>query len=99
MALVIDPAGNEIRALERTTNWRGKRVLELGCGDGRLTLRLAALGASKIHALDPDRELIREARRNLPKRYAGRIEYRVGQAEKLTHASNAIDIVLFSWSL
>lgn len=99
MALLIDPAGNEIRALERAANWRGKRVLEAGCGDGRLTLRIAALGAGEIHAVDPDRELIREARRNLPKRYAGRIEYRVGQAEKLTHASNAFDIVLFSWVL
>jgi 2-polyprenyl-3-methyl-5-hydroxy-6-metoxy-1,4-benzoquinol methylase len=41
MPLRIDPEQNEIRALKSAANWRGKEVLEVGCGNGRLTLRLA----------------------------------------------------------
>jgi len=74
-------------------------VLEIGSGNGRVTLRLAALGAGKIHALDPDAELIESARQTLPKRYARRIEYHVAHAEQLSFPSNSFDIVLSSWAL
>ena len=45
MSIIIDPEGKEIAALRRLAHWGGVRVLEFGCGDGRLTLRLASLGA------------------------------------------------------
>ena len=99
MALVYDPQGNEIRALQRVTNWRGKQVLEVGCGDGRLTLRLAKFNPEKIIAFDPDRKLISTARKNLPKQYEERIEYRVGNAEHVKGSANLFDIVVFSWML
>ena len=99
MALVIDPARNEVRALEQVAQWRGKRVLELGCGSGRLTLRLAQLGAAQIDALDPDTKLIDTARKNLPKRYAHRIAYRAGEAERVGHLATSFDLVVFSWAL
>lgn len=99
MPLVIDPAKVEIKALKQAAAWRGKRVLELGCGDGRLTLRLASLGPSRIHALDPDPHDIRLARRNLPSKLTGLIHYAVGQAEHLRQPDGAFDIVVFSWAL
>ncbi len=99
MALVMDPAGAEIQALKGITNWRGKRVFEVGCGDGRLTLRLAGFNPEKIIALDPDPKLVRTARKNLPEKYKSRIEYRVGTAEHVKHKSDKFDIVVFSWVL
>lgn len=45
MAIKVDPEQNEVRALERVTHWCRKDVIEIGCGDGRLTLHLAWLGA------------------------------------------------------
>ncbi len=43
------PDGMEIRLIERFTTLRGQRILEVGCGDGRLTFqyaqRLPARGA------------------------------------------------------
>ena len=99
MALVIDPAGNEVRALEQVTQWRGKRVLELGCGSGRLTLRLARLGAASIDAWDRDTTLIDAARKILPKSYAHRIAYHAGEAERVEHQANTFDLVVFSWAL
>jgi ubiquinone/menaquinone biosynthesis C-methylase UbiE len=98
MAIHVDPEGREIRALERVAEWRRKRVLEIGCGSGRLTLRLAALGAS-VHALDPDPKAVRLARRNLPARYAARVRYRVGDAAQLKLPDASFDIAIFSWSL
>jgi len=98
MPLRIDPEQNEVRALQRVADWRRKRVLEVGCGDGRLTLRLARLGAV-VHAIDPDAKLIRAARRNLPRRFASRIRYRVGTAEQLKHPNESFDLVVFAWVL
>jgi ubiquinone/menaquinone biosynthesis C-methylase UbiE len=95
----MDPAGDEIRALKRITNWRGKRVLEVGCGNGRLTLRLAKFGIEKLIAFDPDPQSIRTARRELPEEYKDRIVYQVGNAEHVRQKANEFDIVVFSWVL
>ena len=99
MALVMDPAGDEIRALARVIDWRDQHVLEVGCGDGRLTLRLANLGAAEIVAFDPDPTLIRTARRNLPQRLRPRIHYHVGHAEHVRQRAKRFEVVVFSWVL
>jgi ubiquinone/menaquinone biosynthesis C-methylase UbiE len=99
MTIKIDPAGDEIRLLKRATDWRGKRVLEIGCGDGRLTLRLAALNPHSIEALDPGAKLIRAARKNLPARFAKKVRYHTGTAGKLKFPGASFDIIVFSWVL
>jgi 2-polyprenyl-3-methyl-5-hydroxy-6-metoxy-1,4-benzoquinol methylase len=98
MPLNIDPQQNEVRALKSVTDWHHKQVLEIGCGDGRLTQRLAQLGAI-VQANDPNAELIRKARGNLPERFTKLIRYKVGQAERLDHANESFDVVVFSWVL
>jgi 2-polyprenyl-3-methyl-5-hydroxy-6-metoxy-1,4-benzoquinol methylase len=98
MKLRVDPQGNELRALRQAATWRGKRVLEIGCGDGRLTLRLAELGAQVV-AIDPDAQLVRAARRALPIRFTERIRYRVGSAQPLAYRSGSFERVVFAWSL
>ena len=98
MALIVDPEQNEIRALERVGDWRGKRVIEIGCGDGRLTLRLAGLGA-RVEAIDVKQALVREARQNLPRRFADQITYYNGQSEHLAFRTASFDLAVFAWSL
>lgn len=98
MAVQIDPDEKEIAALQQIADWRGRRVLEIGCGDGRLSLRLAQLGAHVV-AMDPGHALIQKARRNLPGGFAGRIRYYTGSAEALPHPAAAFDLVVFAWSL
>ena len=99
MPLIVDPAENEIRALQKAASWRGKRVLEIGCGDGRLTLRLAAFHPGHIEAMDPDGSRVRLARKSRPSRYGKLITYHVGQAGSLRYARDQFDIVIFSWAL
>lgn len=99
MPLVMDPAGNEIRALQQVTQWKGKHVLEIGCGEGRLTLRLAAFRPKHIEALDTDSKRVRVARRGVPARYSRRITYHVGQGQRLKYRDDLFDIVIFSWAL
>jgi ubiquinone/menaquinone biosynthesis C-methylase UbiE len=99
MPLVIDPAGSEVRALQNVIHWKKQRVLEIGCGEGRLTLRLAAFGPSHIEAIDPDVRRVRAARKNLPVRQARRISYHVGHAEHLRYPAVQFDVVVFAWAL
>src|SRR5207302_9087609 len=54
---MLDPEGAHIAALCRLADFSGQTVLELGCGDGRLTLGIAADAASVL-AFDPDAEAV-----------------------------------------
>jgi ubiquinone/menaquinone biosynthesis C-methylase UbiE len=78
--------------------WKGRDVLEIGCGDGRLTGRLAALGA-RVRAVEPEAALVRTARRLLPPGFRRRVSFRVMKAGRLRFPSASFDLVLFSWSL
>jgi len=98
MASIKDPRGAEARALAALGEFDGKRVLEIGCGDGRLTW-LYAEQAGEVLGVDPDEESIREARRALPDQLAGHVEFRVADARALDVPRQRFDIAFLSWSL
>src|SRR3990172_3185415 len=98
MPIRIDPEEVELRVLRPAASWRHARVLEIGCGDGRLTRRLARLGAQVI-AIDPDRDAIRSARKTLPRSYARQVRYALGTAGRLKFPARSFDIVVFAWFL
>ena len=65
MTVTIDSEENEVRALsELAGSLAGKRILEIGCGDARLTNRYASQ-AAQVVAIDPNPERIAQARQNL----------------------------------
>lgn len=61
---VTDPEGEEIRALRSIVDFAGKDVIEIGCGDGRLTRRYAR-EAKSVYAIDPNVDDLRTARREV----------------------------------
>jgi predicted RNA methylase len=93
---VLDPEGAHLAALRRLGDFRGRRVLELGCGDGRLTLGIAGDAASVL-AFDPDREAVERAQRSLPAELAERVSYQIASGKELEPLS--FDLAVFSWSL
>ena len=100
MAIRIDPENNETRALFDMTNFSGQHVLEIGCGDGRVTWRYADK-AARVTAIDPSAKQIAQAREDLPDRLRDRIEFRDIAFEDFAAASppSVFDIVILSYSL
>lgn len=98
MTKVVDPEGVHLAALRRLADFRGLRVIELGCGDGRLTAPVAA-DAAEVLAFDPDRESIDWAKRSLPDELRQRVTYRVASGTEIEVEPGAFDLALFSWSL
>jgi ubiquinone/menaquinone biosynthesis C-methylase UbiE len=95
---VLDPEGNHLAALRRLGDLGGRRILEMGCGDGRLTVGIAA-EAEHVLAFDPDAEAIDRARRFLPADLAERVAYRVASAKSIELQPVSFDLAVFSWSL
>jgi 2-polyprenyl-3-methyl-5-hydroxy-6-metoxy-1,4-benzoquinol methylase len=98
VARVLDPEGAHLAALRRLQDFTGARVIELGCGDGRLTLGIAEHAASVL-AFDPDEPAIRRAGAALPERLAARVTYRAASAIDVELAPASFDIAVFSWAL
>jgi ubiquinone/menaquinone biosynthesis C-methylase UbiE len=95
---LLDPEGAHLAALRRLGDFRDQRVLELGCGDGRLTLGIAADAASVL-AFDPDAEAVERARCSLPDELAARVAYRVASGKEIEIEPQSFDLIVFSWSL
>lgn len=70
---------------------QGERILDLGCGDGQLTLRIAATGA-RVDGVDASAEMVAGARA----RGVNAVE---GNAEALPQASAAYDAVFSNAAL
>ena len=99
MAVRIDPEKNESRALFELADFTGRRVLELGCGDGRLTWRYAER-AAQVTAIDPSAAAIATAQEDLPEELRGRVAFRnVAFDDFAAGTLSPFDVVILSWSL
>jgi 2-polyprenyl-3-methyl-5-hydroxy-6-metoxy-1,4-benzoquinol methylase len=94
MAIDEDPEGHEVAALGAVVSFAGRRVVEIGCGEGRLTARYASAARSVI-AIDPDTDAI-EAFAAAP---IPNVDFRALAVEQLDLAPHSADVVLFAWSL
>jgi 16S rRNA A1518/A1519 N6-dimethyltransferase RsmA/KsgA/DIM1 with predicted DNA glycosylase/AP lyase activity len=96
MDVTLDPEEREIRALlELVPSLHRARVIEVGCGDGRLTRRYAAR-AESVLAFDPDETAIAELLSDLP---PGNLEVRTDTVDRIDIPEGSADVVLLSWAL
>jgi SAM-dependent methyltransferase len=86
----------ELETVRELVDVRGKRVLEMGCGDGRFTF-LYAHDAAYVLGIDPKRVEVREARRARAPLLTRRVKFRV--AKTIGPPRRSFDVALFSWSL
>jgi ubiquinone/menaquinone biosynthesis C-methylase UbiE len=93
-----DPDGAEINALTQLAPMDGLRVLELGCGDGRLTFRYADAAAS-ILGVDPNADEIARVRAHVPPELTDRVSFAVAGAAEVDAPHVTFDLALFSHSL
>jgi 2-polyprenyl-3-methyl-5-hydroxy-6-metoxy-1,4-benzoquinol methylase len=91
-----DP-GVELRLIERYAPPARRDVLEIGCGEGRLTFQYAERARSVI-ALDPNTEQIQRARTRARQLGVRNVRYRARTAQDGLRGG-PFDVVLFSWSL
>jgi ubiquinone/menaquinone biosynthesis C-methylase UbiE len=80
------------KILQFTDLW-GQDVLEIGCGDGRITSQLVGK-AKRLVAIDPDAANIAEAKENMEG-----VGLHIGSGECLEFPSESFDVILFTLSL
>jgi SAM-dependent methyltransferase len=89
-----DPEKEEPGLIRSCLSPAAGRVLEVGCGDGRLTIAIAQV-AYKLVAVDPCVEELRAARR----RVEIPVKFAAASGESLPLAAKSIDTVVFTLSL
>jgi ubiquinone/menaquinone biosynthesis C-methylase UbiE len=98
MPVTFDPEQAETRVMHDLVDFAGADVLEVGCGDGRLTLRYANR-ARLVLALDPDAAEIERARASLPEQLCHTVTFQVADVTSLVLPPAAFDVAVLSYSL
>jgi len=83
----------ELKKIDEFADLRNMRVLEVGCGDGRLSSFLAQKSAN-LTAIDIDPTRLEDARRMLRG-----VNFRLGSGESLEFPEASFDLVFFGFSL
>jgi predicted RNA methylase len=95
---VIDAEGAHLAAILRAADFRERRVLEVGSGEGRLTWGFAPLAASVL-AFDPDEAVVASARDDCTEALREKVRFEVARADEIDVPPHSVDLVFFSWSL
>lgn len=100
MSILLDPENNETPAfLELCGDLTGRRVLEVGSGDGRLTWRYANLAAA-VTGIEPDKGRVRRARQALPQELRRKVRFFTGDLEQYAaRPRKRFDLAVLAWSL
>jgi len=98
MPVERDPQEVETRYLHDFVDVKDACVLEVGCGDGRLTWRYAA-AAARVAALDVSAWGPAQARQDCPAALRSRVHFMQARAETLPFPRETFDRAILAWSL
>jgi len=79
--------------IEEFVALQDQKILEVGCGDGRMS-KLLAHNSLKYIAIDPDEQSIEKAKSEIPS-----VDFRIGSGEALEFEDESFPIILFTLSL
>jgi 2-polyprenyl-3-methyl-5-hydroxy-6-metoxy-1,4-benzoquinol methylase len=99
MTLLFDPEENETRALFGLFDgFAGKSVLEIGCGNGRLTWRYARR-AEHVTAIDMNADKLSKALANRSEAFDHVQFLNLDLESFATQSKEKFDIAILAWSL
>jgi ubiquinone/menaquinone biosynthesis C-methylase UbiE len=98
MALQRDPEGFEKKILQKYAGFVNKRVLEVGCGEGRLTWKYADASSLTV-GFDPDHEALCVARADAPYDLQKYVHFAQASADYIPFSKETFDIAILAWSL
>jgi len=98
MSLQKDPDRNEIKYLRKFVDFNDKHVLEIGCGEGRLTWQYAK-DARSVVAVDLDHVSLRVAKVDRPSSLENQVVLACSDSEHLPFQKEKFDIAILAWSL
>ena len=99
MTVQREPEGNERKYLHKFADFAAsrKRVLEIGCGEGRLTWKYARETRSTI-AIDLDADGLRVATLDRPSDLEGKVHFSLARSEQLPFSNQTFDMGVLAWS-
>jgi len=98
MPMQRDPEAVETTYLHGMININDARVLEIGCGDGRLTWRYAGT-TRQVIGIDLGSEHLAVARRSCPDALRTRVAFVQATALALPFRAELFDGAVLAWSL
>ncbi len=97
MSLQKDPENKEGKILHQFVDFADKTVLEIGCGEGRLTWKYAK-HAKQVFAFDYDLDALRIARADCPADL-DHIHFINVDSARIPFTKEKFDIAILAWSL
>ncbi len=98
MPVQIDPEGFETAHVHEFLRPANAHVLEIGCGEGRLTWRYA-LAARRVVGVDLDAVRVQTAMRECPTALSTRVAFAMADTLALPFPDQVFDGALLAWSL
>ena len=98
MTLQRDPERSETKYLYKFVDFADKRVLEVGCGEGRMTWQYAKT-THKTIGIDPDPDALRIAKVDKPSELENKVLLACAASEYLPFSKETFDIAVLAWSL
>jgi ubiquinone/menaquinone biosynthesis C-methylase UbiE len=98
MMMQSDPERRERKHLRSLVDLAGKRVLEIGCGQGRLTWQYA-LSTGGVVGIDLDVDDLRVATVDRLHALAEKVAFARADSVHLPFAKETFDIAILAWSL
>jgi ubiquinone/menaquinone biosynthesis C-methylase UbiE len=93
-----DREAREAAEIAAVVDVEGNRVVEVGCGTGRLTAFLAAR-AEHVYAFDPEADSVAQAAESLGRELRDRVRFAVHDAQALDVPRRHFDLAVCGWSL
>jgi ubiquinone/menaquinone biosynthesis C-methylase UbiE len=97
VTIQTDSECSEKKHLHRYADFANKHVLEIGCGEGRLTWQYAKETRSTI-AIDLDADALRVATIDRPSDLERKVYFALAKSEQLPFPKEIFDIAILAWS-